>query len=269
MVKAVKCVCATDVGLVRERNEDACFAGAGCCAVADGLGGHRAGEVASQIAIQVVEQELSQRGLDGFDMERCIKQANARVLDASRHADALEGMGTTLTMAVMGGDTLRVGHVGDSRAYLLNAGGIEQLTEDHSVVGEMLRSGLITVEEAAAHPSRHAITRALGFFDDLEVDVIALPVQPGDVVVLCTDGLHDLVTPEEIYSALWGSADPSRACRDLVSLARSRGGYDNITIAAGVVLESDTPEGKRGSEPEPEPRPGAGPDAGFGGRQAC
>ncbi len=249
------CVCATDVGLVRERNEDACFVGAGCCAVADGLGGHRAGEVASRIAMHAVEQELSRSGSAEFDTARCIKQANAAVLDASRHANALEGMGTTLTVATISPGALKVGHVGDSRAYLLTASGIEQLTDDHSVVGEMLRSGLITAEEAVAHPKRHAITRALGFFDDLEVDVGEWPVQPGDVVVLCTDGLHDLVRPEEIYAAFGRSPDPSHACRDLVSLARSRGGHDNITIAAGVVSESDVP--------------GAGSGPGPGGSESC
>ena len=170
------CVCATDVGLVREHNEDACFVGENCCAVADGMGGHRAGEVASRMAIHAVEQELSRNGPAGFDIVRCIQQANAAVLDASRHADALEGMGTTLTVATLSPGALRVGHVGDSRAYLLTADGIKQLTDDHSVVGEMLRSGLITAEEAAAHPKRHAITRALGFFDDLEVDVGEWPV---------------------------------------------------------------------------------------------
>lgn len=248
------CVCATDVGLVREHNEDACFVGENCCAVADGMGGHRAGEVASRMAIHAVEQELSRSGSAGFDIARCIKQANASVLDASRHADALEGMGTTLTVATVSPGALRIGHVGDSRAYLLTADGIEQLTKDHSVVGEMLRSGLITAREAAAHPKRHAITRALGFFDDLEVDVGEWPVRPGDVVVLCTDGLHDLVSPEEIRAAFGRSRDPSSACNDLVSLARSRGGNDNITIAACVVLESDMPgpgpaEGPGGSEP--------------------
>ncbi len=252
-VRAMKCVCATDVGLVREHNEDACFVGENCCAVADGMGGHRAGEVASRMAILAVEQELSRSGPTGFDIERCIKHANATVLDASRHADALEGMGTTLTVATVTSGVLKVGHVGDSRAYLIAADGIEQLTDDHSVVGEMLRSGLITAEEAAAHPKRHAITRALGFFDDLEVDVGEWPVRPGDIVVLCTDGLHDLVCPEEIAAAFRGSRDPSSACHDLVSLARSRGGHDNITIAARVVAESDMPGP---ASPEPEEAPG-------------
>jgi protein phosphatase len=130
----------------------------------------------------------------------------------------------------------------------VTAEGIEQLTDDHSVVGEMLRSGLITAEEAAAHPKRHAITRALGFFDDLEVDVGERPVRPGDVVVLCTDGLHDLVGPEQMCAAFAESRDPSSACDDLVSLARSRGGHDNITIVACVVTESDMPEPSPASE---------------------
>jgi len=248
----MKCVCATDVGLVRERNEDACLVGENCCAVADGMGGHRAGEVASRMAIHAVEQELSRSGPAGFDIRRCIEHANAAVLDASRHADALEGMGTTLTVATVSRGVLRIGHVGDSRAYLVTQEGIKQLTDDHSVVGEMLRSGLITAEEAAAHPKRHAITRALGFFDDLEVDVGEWPARPGDVVVLCTDGLHDLVSPEEIRAAFAESRDPSRACDELVLLARSHGGHDNITIAACVVTESDMPE----PSPAPEEAPG-------------
>ena len=240
-VRALECVCATDVGLVRERNEDACFVGEDCCAVADGMGGHRAGEVASRMAILAVEEELSLSGPADFDIVRCIKHANSVVIDASRHADALEGMGTTLTVATVARGTLRIGHVGDSRAYLLTEDGIEQLTDDHSVVGEMLRSGLISAEEAASHPKRHAITRALGFFDDLEVDVGEWPVRPGDVAVLCTDGLHDLVRPDEIAAAFGRSDDPSSACGELIALARSRGGHDNITIAACVVTESDMP----------------------------
>lgn len=248
----MRCVCATDVGLVRELNEDACLVRENCCAVADGMGGHRAGEVASRMAIRVVEQELSRSGPEEFDIVRCIKHANDVVLDASRHADALEGMGTTLTVATVTRGTLKIGHVGDSRAYLLTQAGIEQLTDDHSVVGEMLRSGLITAGEAAAHPKRHAITRALGFFDDLEVDVGTRPVRPGDVVVLCTDGLHDLVNPEEIHEAFMKPHDPESACHDLISLARSRGGHDNITIAASVVAESDMPD----PSPAPAEEPG-------------
>ena len=178
-----------DVGL-SERNEDACFVGEDCCAVADGMGGHRAGSV-SRMAILAVKEELS---LSGPPTGYC-PPYQACELRRYRciQACGLEGMGTTLTVATVARGTLRIGHVGDSRAYLLTEDGIEQLTDDHSVVGEMLRSGLISAEEAASHPKRHAITRALGFFDDLEVDVGEWPVRPGDVAVLCTDGLHDLV----------------------------------------------------------------------------
>lgn len=232
---------ATDVGLVRDRNEDAYFAASGCYAVADGMGGHKAGEVASEIAIEVVASEYEERGSVEFDIANCIDKANRRVIQASRNRDELEGMGTTLTVVALHEGALKVGHVGDSRAYLLRADSIVQLTDDHSVVGELLRSGLLTPEEAECHPQRHAITRALGFSEDLDIDIAERQLVPGDAVLLCTDGLHDIVADDEIAQTVGMWNDPEEACMELVKLARARGGHDNITVVLVRTEESDIP----------------------------
>jgi serine/threonine protein phosphatase PrpC len=232
---------ATDVGLVRDRNEDAYFAASRCYAVADGMGGHKAGEVASEIAIEVVASEYEERGSVDFDIAHCISKANRRVIQASRNRDELEGMGTTLTVVTLCDGVLRVGHVGDSRAYLLRADSVVQLTEDHSVVGELLRSGLLTPEEAECHPQRHAITRALGFSENLDIDMGEHQLVPGDAVLLCTDGLHDIVADDEIAQTVSMWHDPDEACMELVKLARARGGHDNITVVLVRTEESDIP----------------------------
>jgi len=232
---------ATDVGLVRDRNEDAYFAASRCYAVADGMGGHKAGEVASKIAIEVVASEYGERGSAAFDIANCIGKANHRVIQASRNRDELEGMGTTLTVVTLCEGVLKVGHVGDSRAYLIRADSIVQLTDDHSVVGELLRSGLLTPEEAECHPGRHAITRALGFSENLDIDIGERQLMPGDAVLLCTDGLHDIVSDDEIARTVGMSNDPDKACMGLVKLARARGGHDNITVVIVRIEESDVP----------------------------
>ncbi|MCR4425309.1 MAG: Stp1/IreP family PP2C-type Ser/Thr phosphatase [Firmicutes bacterium] len=234
---------ATDVGLVRDHNEDACFAGDGCLVVADGMGGHRAGEVAAELAVRSVASAY-QSNPGSADVRECILQANLEVMGLAATSPALQGMGTTLTVAFIRGPSLVVGHVGDSRAYVIRDGSITQLTRDHSVVGELLRCGALTENEAKIHPQRHAITRALGFTEDLDVDTASFDLVGGDVVVLCTDGLHNLVEPDEIAGSLAPDRHPQSACASLVELARSRGGYDNVTVVAARVDQADLLEVK-------------------------
>jgi serine/threonine protein phosphatase PrpC len=235
-VNGVTAACVSDTGLVRERNEDAFFVGQRCIAVADGMGGHIAGEVAAGIAIDTVKANVSLLEAGQKAPGECVREANMRVLEAASADSALEGMGTTLTLAVVGGNDLRVAHVGDSRAYLITGGQVMRLTDDHSVVGEMVRSGALTADQAHSHPGRHAITRALGFVDDLEVDTGSWSFGRGDAAVLCTDGLHDVVSDEEILQAVLSKAGegPEAICSHLVALAKERGGPDNITVAVAL-----------------------------------
>jgi len=235
-VKGVTAACVSDTGLVRERNEDAFFVGRRCIAVADGMGGHIAGEVASGIAIGIVEANAPLIEAGEKSLGDCVVEANLRVLEAASADSALQGMGTTLTLVAVGEDELSVAHVGDSRAYLVSGGKARRLTDDHSVVGEMIRSGALTPDQAHFHPGRHAITRALGFVDDLEVDTGTWEFGQGDAVVLCTDGLHDVVSDEEILQAVLTHAGegPEAVCTSLVALAKQRGGPDNITVAVAL-----------------------------------
>ncbi|MEA4884615.1 MAG: Stp1/IreP family PP2C-type Ser/Thr phosphatase [Clostridia bacterium] len=232
--------CATDTGLMRDTNEDACFADRQCLAVADGMGGHNAGEVAAGIAIRTVASYCGQWDSgDDVDVAACIAAANWGVLEASRSSESLAGMGTTLTVAAVRKGVLHLGHVGDSRAYLVRGDVVSQLTTDHSVVGELVRSGLITPEEAETHPQRHAITRALGFCDRLDIDTRERCVAPGDVILLSTDGFHDVIGAQEMAAVVSTAEGPQDACALLVGLACARGGHDNITVAMGTIEESD------------------------------
>lgn len=235
-MNGVTLACVSDTGLVRERNEDAFFVGRRCIAVADGMGGHVAGEVAAGIAISTVQANASQMEAGEKAPGECVLEANMRVLEAASADSALEGMGTTLTLALVGEDDLKVAHVGDSRAYLISQGRVTRLTDDHSLVGEMVRSGALTPDQALSHPGRHAITRALGFVDDLEVDTGSWSFAQGDAVVLCTDGLHDVVSDDEILQAVLSKAGdgPEAVCASLVALANERGGHDNITVAVAL-----------------------------------
>ncbi|MGB4338162.1 MAG: Stp1/IreP family PP2C-type Ser/Thr phosphatase [Bacillota bacterium] len=235
-MKGVMAACASDTGLVRKRNEDSYFVGGSCIAVADGMGGHNAGEVASSIAIETVESNTALLETGEMEPAECVREANLRVLEAASSDSALSGMGTTLTLAVWDDADIKVAHVGDSRAYLVSGGTIQRLTDDHSVVGEMVRSGALTPDEAHSHPGRHAITRALGFVEDLEVDQGTWGFGPGDVVLLCTDGLHDVVSDQEILEAVMAKSGdgPEAICEFLVAVAKERGGPDNITVAAAM-----------------------------------
>ncbi len=237
---------ATDVGRVREGNEDAYLVddAMGLVAVADGMGGHRAGEVASATALEALRSAITH----GRPLRESMQDANEAVFTKSLTDDELRGMGTTLTAAtlVTGGIVL-VGHVGDSRAYLLHDGELRQVTMDHSLVEELVREGRLTADEAAVHPQRSIITRALGVDASVEVDVYPVELAPGDRLLLCSDGLTGMVQAETIAGTLRREEDPARAAAALIDAANVAGGEDNIT--AVVVAVTDDPPLRAAPEP--------------------
>jgi protein phosphatase len=240
---------ATDVGLVRTTNQDRALVGDGLFAVADGMGGHVGGETAAQTAIEAFRTTFAGHpSADG--VADAVRQANHAVWETARAETALRGMGTTLTAAALvtvdGNQDLTVVNVGDSRAYLYQHGELSQLTADHSLVEEMVRSGELSAEEAAVHPQRHILTRALGIEPDVEVDVWHVPPHAGDRILLCSDGLINELGDDEIASVLGRHPDdPEAAANALVSQARDSGGSDNITVVVVDVVEDG--DGTRGA----------------------
>lgn len=221
----------TDVGKKRSLNEDSFIADGSIFAVADGMGGHRAGEIASSIALDVLKSNLAKQSKDPLDQKlvNAIKLANKEIYTKAIRDLDRRGMGTTLTAAVLHDDKLYVGHVGDSRLYLLRDGKLTQLTGDHSLVAQMVESGHLKPEEAEVHPQRSIITRAVGSEADVEVDVVITDILPDDRFLLCTDGLTSMLTDNEIAETLRDRDDLDAACRELVDWANDRGGNDNIT----------------------------------------
>jgi serine/threonine protein phosphatase PrpC len=226
----------SDVGRLRSGNEDSHFCGQTVFAVADGLGGHQGGEVASAAAVEPLA------GLDGRSFKdageaaealaAAIREANEAILDRAGGDPALYGMGTTVTAAAVAGDGhLQLAHVGDSRAYLLRGGTLEQLTSDHTVVGELVRRGRLTPEQAAIHPERSILTRAVGLDPRVPVDLPdPLELQSEDQVLLCSDGLTEAVADGQIAELLSAAPDGHAACRSLIDAANDAGGPDNITV---------------------------------------
>ena len=241
---------ATDAGKVRANNEDALLVGEGrdetLFAVADGIGGFEAGEVASRIAVDVLK-ELEPDG----SFETAIREANRRILAVGRGDERLSGMGTTIVAARFGGTReepkAEIAHVGDSRAYLLRGGELRPVTEDHSLVAELVRSGDLTRAQAAEHPQKNLITRALGAENEVEVDTVVLPVEAWDRFLLCSDGLTDMVPEARIAEILADSPDdPEEPARALVSAALEAGGSDNVTVVVvDVRPEQEPPPGER------------------------
>lgn len=235
----------SDVGRVRRANQDNychelldAAAEVAFLAVADGMGGYQAGEVASQLAIDKVRAEVAgrwrewgsaDRVLDG--LRAAVEMANAAILAAQADPEQA-GMGTTLTAALVEGDTIFLAHAGDSRGYLVKPGEVRQITDDHSVVGELVRSGSLTEAEAMNHPQRHLLTSALGSPSGVQVDAVAVGWAPGDTLVLCTDGLTNLVGRDELAEVLHATPDFEAVAARLVALANERGGPDNITVLA-------------------------------------
>jgi len=232
----------TDTGRRRARNEDAYVFEPPLFAIADGMGGARAGEIASGLAAAA----LKAGEVDGSGEERVvalIQEANRSVYERSSADAEVAGMGTTITVALVGDVGVTFGHVGDSRAYALRDGELEQLTDDHSLVAELVRAGKLSAEEAEHHPQRSVITRALGTDPDVDVDAFTVEARPGDVFMICSDGLTDMVGDEEIVQILERRDSLDDAARGLVSRANDAGGQDNITVIAFEITdEPDEPD---------------------------
>jgi serine/threonine protein phosphatase PrpC len=223
---------ATDVGKVREKNDDSFLIEPPVYAVADGMGGAPAGDVASQLALDTIEK-IARRGPD--QLGEMVQRANEVVFERSRSDPNASGMGTTLTVAQIDGGDLRLGHVGDSRAYLFRASDLRQLTEDHTLVGRMVKAGEITRAEADSHPHRNVLVRVVGTEPDVTVDEVSVSLLDGDRVLLCSDGLTGMVTEEQIKAILESEPDAQKAAERLVRAANRAGGVDNITV---VVLDA-------------------------------
>jgi PPM family protein phosphatase len=235
---------ATDIGLVRDGNEDSYLVEDPLFVVADGMGGHRGGEVASRLAVQTIET-MFRRG-EGALAEQ-VQQANRAVFERSSADRTVAGMGTTLTAAVVEGDRARLAHVGDSRAYLLRDGRLRMLTEDHTLVHEMVQQGEITEAEAERHPQRSVVTRALGMDASVPVDEVIVDLQPGDRLLICSDGLTSMVGDDSIADVLRTRVDPQRAAEALVKAANDRGGVDNTTAIVVAVGDDAGSSPRRGS----------------------
>jgi serine/threonine protein phosphatase PrpC len=246
----------TDPGRRRRRNEDAYVAVPPLFAIADGMGGAQAGEVASGLAAAVLEEATG----DDRGEERVaalIQEANRRVFQRSNEDAATSGMGTTMTVALVDNadGTIAFGHVGDSRAYRVRGGELEQLTDDHSLVGELVRSGRLSPEEAESHPQRSVITRALGTEPDVDVDTFTVEAEPEDIYLLCSDGLTDMVSQRDILAAVEASTDLDDAARALVNAANAGGGEDNITVVLFQIDGHGDTAGEAAQLPAAAPAP--------------
>jgi protein phosphatase len=230
-------------GRRRRRNEDAWVCEPPLFAVADGMGGARGGQIASKLAASALATDASGSGEER--VVSLIQEANRRVYERGAEDSAASGMGTTITVALVEDGAVAFGHVGDSRAYLIREDAIEQLTDDHSLVAELVRSGKISPEEAETHPQRSVITRALGTDPDVDVDTFSVPAQPGDLFMICSDGLTSMVGDETILEVLRRRrGDLDAAAKELVENANRRGGEDNITVVFFEIARD---------EPQPAP----------------
>lgn len=224
----------TDIGCLRDHNEDSLVVTPPLFAVADGMGGHAAGEVASEIAVRVLS-ELAPEHPDGEVLGRAIEEANRAVIQAAREGRGRQGMGTTMTAAMLEGERLVIAQVGDSRAYLLHQGKLQQLTRDHSLMADMIEAGQLTPEEARTHPQRSVITRALGSDAHLHPDIYEINVETGDRLLICSDGLSGMIFDDQIENTLRRVQDPQRCASQLVNEAIAAGGHDNVTVIVADV----------------------------------
>lgn len=262
----------TDVGLLRTHNED-CFSiddKQQIYVLADGMGGHNHGEVASRIAVDTIreylDEELSNNDstlpLDydsslrrhSYSLKRSIHNAHDRVLKAIREDGSLLGMGTTVVTAVHKDDVLTIAHVGDSRGYRLRDGHLELLTQDHTWVNEQVVAGYLSEEQAKSHPLKNVVTRALGGDSEVVVDVIETEARNDDLILLCSDGLTTMLSDEEIHERLTADAPIDEICRRLIHDANARGGFDNITVVLMKIEDGADPSGD-GADPHEETQP--------------
>jgi serine/threonine protein phosphatase PrpC len=254
----------TDTGRQRRGNEDAFYARSPLFAVADGMGGAQAGEVASHLAVEVLEQGLAEDA-GSIEERLCarVTEANERIMASAQADHARAGMGTTLTVAYVGEDDLTVAHVGDSRLYRLRDGVFERLTDDHSLVEELVRQGKLTPEEADEHPQRSIITRALGAEEGVEADIRTWPGRQDDVYLICSDGLTSMIPEARVAELLTAAPSLAAAGRALIDAANDAGGRDNITVVlfrleeVGATAPAPQATAEHRSPPAPPPEPAA------------
>lgn len=227
----------THQGLVRSSNQDSLLVDQGVYGVADGMGGHKGGETASRVAVQVVKNALRGKKAEKRALEVAVEAANRRIFDMARHDSALSGMGTTLTFLWEAEKCVHLCHVGDSRAYLLRDGEFKQITDDHSLVAELLRNNMISPEAARTHPYRNVITRAVGVDPVVTADIFTHDTQEGDLWLICSDGLTNMVPDETLASVLKDAENEETAADELLALALEKGGTDNITFVLCRVTE--------------------------------
>ena len=247
----------TDVGCVREHNEDTFVAQSPVFAVADGMGGHESGEVASEIAIETLVARAPSKP-DGDALAAAIMAANTAILRGVEEGKGRAGMGTTIIAAQIFGEQLVLGQVGDSRAYLLHEGNLQRLTRDHSLVADMVAQGHITEEEARVHPQRSVITRALGSDITVEPDIYILRISEGDRLMLCSDGLCGMVDDATIEKTMRANDDVNECCDALIEAALDAGGSDNVTVVVvdpfSDASKSKPTQRKASEEPKPKKR---------------
>ena len=235
----------TDIGYVRDHNEDSLIIIPPLFAVADGMGGHEAGEIASEITVNTLA-ELAPSHLDAEGLTAAVEAANYNVMKAHRQGIGRDGMGTTLTAAMLEGERLLIAQVGDSRAYLLHKGHLQQITRDHSLMADLIEAGQITPEEARVHPNRSVITRAIGSDIHMRPDIYELNVDAGDRILLCSDGLSSMISNNAIESIMRRQSDAQHCADELVTAALENGGADNVTVVvADVPGFSEVREKKR------------------------
>ena len=234
----------TDIGLVRAHNEDSLLVQPPLFVVADGMGGHQAGEIASEIATQVVSRRAPQTA-NAEDLARATVAANRAIIKAAEENRGREGMGTTLTAAVVEGQRIAISQVGDSRAYLLHQNNLQRITRDHSLVMELIEAGQITEEQARTHPQRSIITRALGSDPSMLPDIYEVNVSAGDRLLLCSDGLSGMVTDSRLETILIDNHDPQKCTDALISEALANGGSDNVTAIVVDITRDNEHEVKR------------------------
>src|SRR5262245_53504114 len=238
-------------GRRRRRNEDAWVCHPPLFAVADGMGGARGGEIASRVAATALGENVD--GSGEARVVALIQEANRQVYERAREDSDASGMGTTITVALSENGIVSIGHVGDSRAYLIRDRKVDQLTEDHSLVAELVRSGRLSPEEAEAHPQRSVITRALGTDPDVDVDTFSVEARPGDLLLICSDGLTTMVDDTEILDVVeQGRSDLDEAAKELIGAANRSGGEDNITVVFFEVV-ADGAEAQAPAETKPMP----------------